>query len=103
MRVNTPGGGNQLAGRDITGELAETVDEIVVLFHGTTAAQHDRATRTRGGESGFEIIKDFARCSVAAGMETVCEFIAAPKFNPEQCRELAKALGAKYDIRMYRS
>jgi len=103
VRVNTTGMGNQIAGRDITPELAGKVDEVVVLFYGTTARQHDRVAAGRGGEERFEVMKDFVRCAVAAGMVTVCEFVAAPRFKPEPVRELAKSLGAQYDIRMYRS
>jgi len=103
VRVNTTGMGNQIAGRDITPELAGKVDEVVVVFYGTTARQHDRVAAGRGGEERFEVMKDFVRCAVAAGMDTVCEFVAAPRFKPEPVRELAKSLGAKYDIRMYRS
>ena len=103
VSINTDGRGSHLAERDVAPELADAVDEIVVLFHGTTSAQHDRTMGTSYGADGFEIMKDFVRCSVAAGMTTVCEFIATPKFSPEPCRELAKALGAQYDIRMYGS
>ena len=88
--------------RDITPELAGKVDEVVVLFYGTTAKQHDRVAG-KGGEERFEVMKDFVRCAVASGMDTVCEFVAAPRFKPEPVRELAKSLGAQYDIRMYRS
>jgi TatD DNase family protein len=102
VRVNTTGAGNQIAGRDITPDLVGKVDEVVVLFYGATARQHDRVAG-RGGEERFEVMKDFVRCAVAAGMDTVCEFVAAPRFKPEPVRELAKSLGARYDIRMYRS
>lgn len=103
VSVSTDGRANALAERDITPELADVVDEIVVLFHGTTPSQHDRTMLTSYGAGGFEEMKDFVRCSVAAGMNAVCEFIATPKFNPEPCRELARSLKAQYDIRMYGS
>ena len=103
VSVNTNGQASHIAGRNIAGELKEYVDEIVVLFYGTTATQHDRELLTEGGEEGFEIMCDFVRCAAKAGIDTICEFIAAPRFKPEPCRELAKKLGAQYDIRMYRS
>jgi len=102
-RLNTSGLGNQIADRDVTPELAKSVDEVVVLFYGTTATQHDHVIYGRGGEEQFEVMRDFVRCSVKAGMDTLCEFIAVPKFSPEQCRAFARDLGAQYDIRMYRS
>jgi|GEM_PF-14697 len=103
VRINTDGRANQTAGRDISDELAAVVNEIVVKFYGTSAVQHDRMAPVRRGEQGFEILRDFVRCTARTRMETVCEFIAAPKFNPQACRTMARELGAQYDIRMYRS
>lgn len=103
VRLNTTGMGNQLAGRDVTPELAEVLDEIVVPFYGGSASLHDRSAPEPVGEEGFEIMRDFVRCSVAADIQTICEFIAVPRFNPEPCKKLARDLGAQYDIRMYRS
>jgi TatD family-associated radical SAM protein len=103
VRVNTSGLGNVTAGRDITRELSEFVDEVVVVFHGTTAGQHERAARAGVNDETFDAMKEFVRRSAEAGMDAVCEFVAAPKFKADPCREFAKSLGAQYDIRMYRS
>jgi TatD DNase family protein len=103
VRVNTSGLANRSAGRDVTRELAEYVDEVVVAFYGTTASQHERLARSRVDEKAFEAMCNFVRASLEAGMDAVCEFIAAPKFEAEPCRVLARDLGAQYDIRMYRS
>jgi len=102
VRANTSGLANQIHERDVTKELAGVVDEIVVLYYGTTHSHHDRIVMS-GNNQNFEIMKDFTRCSVLARIDTVCEFIAVPKFNPEACREFAREVGAQYDIRMYRS
>jgi hypothetical protein len=64
---------------------------------------HDELAYPAVGTEGWEVMRDFVRCSVASGIETVCEFVATPGFEPEPCREFARALGARYDIRMYRS
>jgi TatD family-associated radical SAM protein len=103
VRLNTTGAGSAIAGGDVTAQLAEFVDEVVIVFFGTTAAQHERMARSGVDEAGFEAMRDFARRSLAAGMDVVCEFVAAPKFEAEPCREMARELGAQYDIRMYRS
>lgn len=103
VRVNTSGLANVAAGRDVTRELSEFVDEVVVPFFGTTASQHDRVARGGVDDDAFEAMRDFVRKAGEAGMDTVCEFIAAPKFKADPCREFAKGLGAQYDIRMYRS
>jgi hypothetical protein len=103
VRLNTTGLGNVAAGRDVTRELSEFVDEVVVVFYGTTASQHERMARSGVDEDAFEAMRDFVRKSAEAGMDAVCEFVAAPKFKADPCREFAKALGAQYDIRMYRS
>jgi TatD DNase family protein len=103
VRVNTSGLANVTAGRDVTRELSEFVDEIVVTFFGTSASQHERMAMAGVDEKAFGAMCGFVRSSVKAGMDTVCEFIAAPKFQAEPCRAMARDLGAQYDIRMYRS
>jgi hypothetical protein len=70
---------------------------------GVNARQHDELAWPQVGNEGWELMRDFVRCSVASGIETVCEFVATPGFEPEPCREFARQLGARYDIRMYRS
>ncbi|MDH4038755.1 MAG: TatD family hydrolase [Candidatus Krumholzibacteria bacterium] len=103
VRINTGGLANHTAGRDVTPELAGKVDEIVVVFYGTTATTHNTLAYPAVAAEEWELIRDFIRCSVAAGIDTVCEFVATPGFDPDPCRLFAKELGAQYDIRMYRS
>jgi TatD DNase family protein len=103
VRVNTTGLANQAAGRDVTPELAGNVDEVNIVLFGATAKAHDELAFPAVGGEGWGSIREFVRGSVAAGIETVCEFIAVPGFEAEQCREFTRDVGAKYDIRMYRS
>ncbi|HET6348452.1 MAG TPA: YchF/TatD family DNA exonuclease [Candidatus Krumholzibacteria bacterium] len=103
VRVNTSGFANQTAGRDLTPELAGVVQEIDVQLFGANPKQHDELAYPPVGAEGWEQIRDFVRCSVAAGIETICEFVATPGFDPQPCRDFTRALGARYDIRMYRS
>ena len=103
VTINTSGFANQTAGRDVTKEFAGLVDEINVTLFGVNPKQHDELAYPSVGDEGWEVLRDFIRCSVASGIATVCEFVATPGFEPEPCREFARALGARYDIRMYRS
>jgi TatD DNase family protein len=103
VRVNTGGLANQVAGHDITPEIADAVDEIVVVLFGATLDAHNRLAYPALNSEEWEMMRDFIRCASAAGIDTVCEFIATPGFEPEPCRKFAHDLGAKYDIRMYRS
>ena len=103
VRVNTAGLANLEAGRDVTKDLAGRVDEINVVLFGPTAKIHDELAYPPVGNEGWASIRDFVRCAVASGIETVCEFVAVPGFDAEPCREFARDLGAQYDIRMYRS
>jgi TatD DNase family protein len=103
VRVNSLGFANHTAGRDVTKELGGLVDEIDVTLFGVTAKLHDELAYPSVDNEGWEQIRDFIRCSVASGIETVCEFVATPGFEPEPCRQFARDLGARYDIRMYRS
>jgi hypothetical protein len=79
------------------------VDEINVVLFGATARGHDELAYPPAGNEGWASIRDFIRCAVASGIETVCEFVAVPGFEAEPCREFTRDLGAQYDIRMYRS
>jgi TatD DNase family protein len=103
VRLNATGLANHTAGRDVTPDLAGKVDEIVVVLFGTTLDLHNRLAHPAVTAEEWEIMRDFVRCSVAAGIDTVCEFVATPGFEPDPCRLFAKELGAQYDIRMYRS
>jgi len=103
VRVNSQGFANQTAGRDVTKELNGLVDEIDVTLFGVNSRQHDELAYPLVGNDGWEQIRDFVRSSVGSGIETVCEFVATPGFEPEPCRQFARDLGARYDIRMYRS
>jgi TatD DNase family protein len=103
VRLHTTGLANQAAGRDVTRDLAGHVDEIVVPLFGVNARAHDELAYPALGAEGWGVLRDFVRCSVASGIETTCEFIATPGFEAERCRELVRELGARYDIRMYRS
>ena len=103
VRVNTMGLANHAAGRDVTQELKGNVDEVNVVLFGATVRAHDELAYPAAGNEGWASIRDFVRSSVAAGIETVCEFVAVPGFEAEPCREFARELGATYDIRMYRS
>ncbi len=103
VRVNTAGLANQAAGRDVTHELKGNVDEVNVVLFGASARAHDELAYPGVGNEGWAAIRDFVRSAASAGIETVCEFVAVPGFEPEPCREFAHELGAKYDIRMYRS
>ncbi|HEX5133139.1 MAG TPA: TatD family hydrolase [Candidatus Krumholzibacteria bacterium] len=103
VSVNVGGLANHAAGRDVTPELAGHVDEIVLVLFGPTAESHNRLAFPAVSAEEWESMRDFVRCSVAAGIDTVCEFVAAPGFDPDPCRTFAKDLGAQYDIRMYRS
>ncbi len=103
VRVNTMGLANHAAGRDVTPELAGNVDEVNVILFGPNARVHDELAYPGVGTEGWASIREFVRASVAAKIETVCEFVAVPGFEAEPCREFAHELGATYDIRMYRS
>jgi TatD DNase family protein len=103
VRVVTGGFANHVAGRDITPELSEAIDEIAVVFFGATLDTHNRLAYPALSAEEWESVRDFVRCAAKAGIDTVCEFVATPGFEAEPCRVFAHQLGATYDIRMYRS
>ncbi len=103
VRANTCGMANHAAGRNMAPEFAGRIDEIVLVFYGTTVEAHNRLLHPSLSAEEWEAMRDFVRCSAAAGIDTVCEFVATPGFDAEPCRVFARDLGAQYDIRMYRS
>jgi TatD DNase family protein len=82
-------------------DLAGMVDSVTVRFFGATAVQHERTAMTGLGPAAFESLVGLVEECVAAGIETECLFVAAPKVKLDPCRALAERLGTGFAVRKY--
>jgi TatD DNase family protein len=103
VRVFTGRRGHVGVGKDAVDALRGFVDRLSVRMNGPTAAQHERVANTGLGDAAFGSLVELARLAVAAGLETECVFVAAPKTKLEPCLELANSLGAGCVVRKLRS
>ena len=101
IRVNTNGQGSLIAGRDISGELAQCVDTVSISLNDPDPARYQALVRSRFGDAAFPGMLDFAKKCVAAGlhggMTTVDTTITHEE--EEQCRAICQEIGADYRIR----
>ena len=103
IRVITGSRGYAAVGRDVTESLIGVIDALTVRMYGATPAQHEQAAATGLGNTAFTSLTNFVEGAVAAGIETECLFVAAPKAKIERCRELAASLGAGCEVRRFKS
>jgi len=103
IRVITGSRGYAAVGRDAAESLAGVIDALTVRMYGATPAQHEQAAATGLGNAAFTSLTNFIEGAVAAGIETECLFVAAPKAKIERCRELATSLGAGCEVRRFKS
>lgn len=102
VRINTNGQANMIWKRDVTGELAGTVDKINVSLNEATAEDYAKLCRPAFGEAAFEGLQDFAKKCAAHGIDTwfsVVDVIGEEKIA--KCREIAKSCGVALKVRPY--
>lgn len=95
--------GHAVATPEIMRALAGSVGAVSVRMYGCNAAQHEKAVMTGRGSAAFDSLVEFTKASLAAGIDTECQFVAVPKTKVELCRELAGKLGARFSVRTYRT
>ena len=102
VRINTNGQAKMIWKRDVTGELAGTVDKINVSLNEATAEDYAKLCRPAFGEAAFEGLQDFAKKCAAHGIDTwfsVVDAIGEEKIA--KCREIAKSCGVALKVRPY--
>lgn len=101
LRVNTLGLGSAAAGRDITGELARSVEAVSVSLN-TADPRHWRALhrpRPDLAEGGFEAALAFILACLKACLETTVTAVAQPGVDVLRVEVLARSLGARFRLR----
>lgn len=101
IRVNTNGQGSLIAGRDISGELAQCVDTVSISLNDPDPARYQALVRSRFGDAAFPGMLDFAKKCVAAGLHVVMTTVdtTITHEEEEQCRAICQEIGADYRIR----
>lgn len=101
IRVNTNGQGSLIAGRDISGELAECVDTVSVSLNHPDPAEYQKLVRSQFGDEAFPGMLEFAKKCAEAGIHVVMTTVdtTITHAEEERCRDICRSIGADYRIR----
>lgn len=101
-RLNTNGHANQIAGRDITPELAGLIDHVSVSLNAADAKTYNEIC-TPLIPDAFEAVIDFIKSAKASGLSVTATAVAIPgKVNEEYVRRLAEdELGVDFRLRSF--
>lgn len=103
LRLNTIGLGNLIWGRDITGELAASLDAAAVSLNTADPDQwlelHAPLPAFRAG--GFAGVLEFIRLCAASGLETTVTAVAQPGVDLKAVRRLSRGLRASFRARPF--
>lgn len=101
-RINTNGQANLINGRDVSGELAGSVDIINVSLNSPTAAAYQKLCHSVYGEAAFVELIDFARKCRENGARVIMSVVdVIGQENVELCRQIAEQAGVEYRVRKY--
>ena len=102
IRINTNGQGNLIAGKNILPELAGLIDEISVSLNAGNADDYERICRPKWGKKTFSAVIDFIREAKKFIPKVTITAVKLPGLTrEEECRKLAKKLGAAFRSRPY--
>lgn len=102
VRVNTNGLGNRENGRNVAPELAPVVDVISISLNQADRDQYDAVCHSKFGKEAFDLMIQFAKDCVKAGIDTVMTVVdVIPQEDIETCRKIAEEAGAKLRVRTY--
>ena len=103
LRINTNGQGSLIAGRDITGELAECIDTVSISLNHPDPWEYQRLVRSRFGDAAYPAMISFARRCVQHGLRVIMTTVETTisREEEERCREICRKIGAEYRIRAW--
>lgn len=101
IRINTNGQGSLIAGRDISGELAECVDVVSISLNDPNPVKYQQLVRSKFGDQAFPGMIDFAKKCVAKGLKVVMTTVDTTITHEEEqaCSRICQEIGATYRIR----
>ncbi len=104
IRLNTVGLGNLVHGRDITGQLAQVLDEVNVSLNSPDEAEWQKIVRpqpqysARGYAAVLDFIKNMAQ-KLPGGV--VVSIVDKQGVNAARVKQLAQSLGAQIRVRTF--
>jgi TatD DNase family protein len=102
VRLDTDGLASLREGRDVPPELAKAgLDAVSVSLNAADALTYARLCPSQYGESAYPAVKDFIRSALRSIPEVTASAVAVPGLSEEACRDVAKALGARFRWRPY--
>lgn len=103
IRLNTIGLGNLVNGRDITDDLKEVLDAVVISLNTTDPVQWVKIVRPdkKYESRGFESVKEFIALCAGKIKNTSITAVDLKEVDMEKLRKYAQKLGIKFRIRPY--
>ena len=101
IRINTNGQGSLIAGRDISGELAECVDTVSISLNHPDPVEYQKLVRSVYGDKAYAGMIDFAKKCAEKGIKVVMTTVdtTISHEDEEKCRKICNDIGAFYRIR----
>jgi TatD DNase family protein len=90
LRADTDGLGNHVHGRDITPDLASTLDAVCVSLNAPDPDTYARLCRSKLGRDAYGKVKEFIRAAAAAGLQVTASVVGVPGLDLESCRRVAE-------------
>ena len=103
IRVNTNGHANAIYKTNVAEEFKGLLDEASVSLNSDNSEQYDEICQPKI-ENAFEAVKDFLKCCREAGIKTYASVVTGfdeREINVENCKKIAKELGAEFRNREF--
>jgi len=101
IRLDTDGLANLVYGRDVTGEIAEVIDEVSVSLNAPDAKTYNSICPSRYGESAYEEVKNFILLSKEKFKRVTATVVGMPDIDVEKCRKIVQEMGVEFRVREY--
>lgn len=101
IRVNTNGHADLIHGPGSAGSLRGLVDRINVSLNAHSSASYMEICRPAFGQGTYEAVIRFAESCIGLIPAVTLSVVQWPGVDVEQCREIAKGLGADFRLRPY--
>ena len=102
LRLNTVGLGSLVNGRDISGELAQNIDEVSISLNSPEEKEWQKIVRPKAeyAAQGYQAVLAFVR-ACAPKLNTVVSIVDKQNIDIEKTKKLAQSLGAKLRVREF--
>ena len=101
VRLNTNGLGSLINGKDITPLLKGKIDVMSISLNESSAERYNDLCLPEFGLDAYPAILEFAKKSVALGIDTVLSVVDYGGVDIEECKRVALSTGARLRVREY--